>query len=272
MIKVAVAGASGRMGRSVIRALSQSENFRLVVATESPANPNLGRDAGELCGMGNLGVTVESGSRVKIVLRENKPEVLVDFTNAEAAVENSLAAASAGVNLVIGTTGFSDAQQQRIAEAVKRAGISAVISPNMATGVNVFFKLARDAARVLRGYEVEIIEAHHRYKKDSPSGTALKIGALIAKETGRTLDANAVYGRKGMEERTPEEIGFHSIRAGDIVGEHMVLFAGDGERIEITHRAHGREAFAIGVLRAIDFIHDKKDGRIYSTWDVLGID
>lgn len=272
MIKVAVAGACGRMGCSVIKALNQNEDLRLVGAVESPANSNLGRDAGEVCGVGNLGISIKSSAHLTELLGDQMPDVLVDFTNAKAAVENATVAANAGVNLVIGTTGFSDSQREMMEKAIKRAGVSAVISPNMATGVNVFFKLARDATKVLGGYEVEIIEAHHKHKKDSPSGTALRVGELIAKETGKSLDDSAVYGRKGMGERRPDEIGFHSIRAGDIVGEHTVLFAGEGERIEITHRAHGREAFANGALKAIRFIHGKKDGRIYTTWHVLGIE
>ncbi len=271
MIKVAIAGACGRMGSSVVRALRQNQDMRLVCAIESPTSPNLGKDAGDFCGVGSLGISIKRSDNLAETLRDCKPDVFVDFTNATAAFENVMVAAKSGVNLVIGTTGFNDAQRREIDEAIRRGNISAVLSPNMATGVNVFFKIARDIVKILGGYEVEIIEAHHKYKKDSPSGTALRVGELIAKETGKGLDARAIYGRKGMGERKPGEIGFHSIRAGDIVGEHTVLFVGDGERIEITHRAHGREAFANGALKAVRFIHGKKDGKVYSSWDVLGI-
>lgn len=272
MISVAVAGACGRMGRSMITVLSQNKDMELICAVESSSNPTLGKDAGEVSGLGNIGISIESSEGLKELLGKYKPNVLVDFTNSDAAVENSKVAANAGVNLVIGTTGFDDSQRKEIEKAVEHNGISAVISPNMATGVNVFFKLARDTAKILEGYEVEIIEAHHKHKKDSPSGTALRVGELVAEETGKSLEDRAVYGRQGTGERNKDEIGFHSIRAGGIVGEHTVLFAGEGERIEITHRAQSREAFAQGALRAVRFIHGKKDGLVYTTWDVLGID
>lgn len=271
MIKVAVVGAGGRMGRSIIEAMNHNDDMTLVCAVESQDNPHLGKDAGEICGLGKLGVTIGESAQLKELLGEHGADVLIDFTNAEATVENSAQAAGVGVNLVIGTTGFDDSQKKKIEETVNQNSIAAVISPNMATGVNVFFKLARDASKVLDGYEVEIIEAHHKHKKDSPSGTALRVGELIAEETGKSLGDCAVYGRKGLGKRNRGEIGFHSIRAGGIVGEHTVLFAGEGERIELTHRAQSREAFARGALRAARFIHDKKDGQIYTTWDVLGI-
>lgn len=271
MIRVAVAGACGRMGSGIISAIRQSDDIKLVCPVESDGNPNIGRDAGEAIGIGRLDVALIPSKKLAESLRSKDVSVLVDFTNAAAAVENAKIAAGSRVNVVIGTTGFSEAQKSEIERAVRENRISAVVSPNMSTGVNLFFKLSRDAAGALGGYEVEIIEAHHDKKKDSPSGTALRVGELIAKETGAGLEKRAVYGRRGMGERGKEDIGFHSIRAGDIVGEHTVLFVGEGERIEITHRAHSRQAFVAGALKAIRFIHGKRDGKIYSTWDVLGI-
>ncbi len=271
MIKVAVAGACGRMGSGIIGALRQSADIKLVCALESDENQNIGKDVGEAIGLGRMAVELVPSKKLAEALRSKNTSVLVDFTNAAAAVQNARTAAANRVNLVIGTTGFSEAQKSEIERAVSENNVSAVVSPNMSTGVNIFFKLARDAAKSLGGYEIEILEAHHDKKKDSPSGTALRVGELIAKETGAGLEKRAVYGRRGVAERSIGEIGFHSIRAGDIVGEHTVFFAGDGERIEITHRAHSRQAFITGALKAIRFVHNKKDGRIYSTWDVLGI-
>jgi 4-hydroxy-tetrahydrodipicolinate reductase len=208
-------------------------------------------------------------------LKKARPDVLVDFTVANAAVEAIKVAARNGIDLVVGTTGFTKGQAEEIEEAIKKGGVSAVISPNMATGVNVFFKVAQDIAATLgREYDIEIIEAHHKHKKDAPSGTALKIGELIAKALGRDLDAIGIFGRKGaIGERSKEEIGIHAVRGGDIVGDHTVLFAGDGERLEIVHRAHSRQAFVNGAIKAIRFVHERgKKGKIYSSWDVLGIE
>ncbi|MEE8168818.1 MAG: 4-hydroxy-tetrahydrodipicolinate reductase [Candidatus Hydrothermarchaeales archaeon] len=271
MIKVAVIGACGRMGSSIIKALQSRANMKLVCAVESEHNPYLGKDVGEAVGIERRGVKLVSSTSLDETLKDCKPAVLVDFTNANAAVDNMKTAARNSVNLVIGTTGFSEKQSKEIEAAIKEAGVSAVVSPNMATGVNVFFKIAQAAAGILKDYEVEIIEAHHRFKKDSPSGTALRVGELIVKELDGNLEESAVYGRKGAGQRPPREIGFHSIRAGDIVGEHTVLYAGEGERLEITHRAHSRDPFVRGAIDAIEFVDGKKDGKIYNTWDVLGI-
>ncbi len=259
------------MGDGIIKALQQRGDMELVCAVESEDNPSQGQDVGEAIGFGRIGVELISSMRLDEALRHSKPDVMVDFTNAEAAVENVKSAARNGVNLVVGTTGFDAGQMREMEEAIREAGVSAVVSPNMATGVNVFFKIAQEVAGILRGYDIEIIEAHHKHKKDAPSGTALKVGELIAKETGGDLDARARYGRRGAGERKAGEIGFHSIRAGEIVGEHTVIFAGEGERLEVTHRAQGREPFITGALEAIDFIAGKKDGKIHSTWDVLSI-
>ncbi|MFQ5801146.1 MAG: 4-hydroxy-tetrahydrodipicolinate reductase, partial [Candidatus Hydrothermarchaeales archaeon] len=207
-------------------------------------------------------------------LKNSGAEILVDFTNPQAALKNAKIAAESGVGLVIGTTGLKKEELEVIERSVEEKHISAVISPNMATGVNVFFKLVKDTALSLgEGYDVEIVEVHHRHKKDAPSGTALRAGEVIAKALGRDLEKDGVFGRKGMVgKRKTEEIGVHAVRAGDVVGDHTVLFAGEGERIEVIHRAHSRQAFVNGVIKAIRFLAGRAgDGKIYSTWDVLGI-
>jgi 4-hydroxy-tetrahydrodipicolinate reductase len=274
MIKVAATGALGRMGSSIIKAVKAQEEMELVAAIEAPGNPMEGKDIGELLGIGRIGVNLSTSNALEETLQKARPDVLVDFTVAEAAVESVKVAAKHGVDLVIGTTGFTREQLKEMEDAIKENRLSAVISPNMATGVNIFFKIARDVAETLgRDYDIEVIEAHHKYKKDSPSGTAIRVGELIADATGRDLDKNGVFGRgRGVIGERGKEIGFHAVRGGDIVGDHTVLFAGEGERLEITHRAHSRQAFVNGAMKAIKFIYENKGkGRIYSTWDVLGI-
>lgn len=255
MIKVAVSGACGKMGRSIIRTLHSEEDMKLLHAFESTKSPHLGKDIGTVIGSGKTGVIVRSSDELDETLKNTPPDVLVDFTVAEAAFNAIKTAASNSIDMVVGTTGFSEQQMEEIKKIVEKNRISAVISPNMATGVNVFFKIVEEASKKLdKSYEVEIVEAHHRAKKDSPSGTALRAAKLIADSSGR-------------------DIKFHSIRAGDIVGDHTVLFAGNGERLEITHRAHSRQAFVNGAMKAIRFVNSKKGmGKIYSTWDVLGIE
>lgn len=269
--RVGVTGALGRMGRGIVSKVHEAEDLELVLAIETPGSPNKGRDIGEVLGVGSTGVKVGTADELETAIRKAKPDVLIDFTNPEAAVKNIVTAASNGVSLVVGTTGFDEKQLRVIREAVARNKVAAVISPNMATGVNVFFKAVTEVAGLLREYDVEIIEAHHRFKKDSPSGTALRAGALIAQALERELDKNAVYGRgRGViGERKQKEIGFHSVRGGDIIGDHTVIFAGEGERLEITHRASSREAFVSGALKAVRFLKGKKG--VYTTWDVLGI-
>lgn len=273
-VRVGVAGALGRMGGSIVRRVVEARDLTLVCALEAQGKPGRGRDIGELLGLRRVGVPLSTSEELEEALRKSRPEVLVDFTNPEAALRNIKAACSLGIDLVVGTTGFTKEQLREIHGAVRKHRVAAVVSPNMATGVNIFFKLARDAASLLGdACDVEIIEAHHRFKRDAPSGTALKAGELIASALGRDLKDSAVYGRgKGVaEERPREEIGFHSIRGGDIVGEHTVVFACMGERLEITHRAGTRDAFVEGALKAIRFLGGKEKGRVYSTWDVLGI-
>ncbi len=272
MIKVAVTGASGRMGSKIIKNILQEEDLELVAAIEAPDTPLVGRDAGEVIGAGTIGVEITPASELKDVLEETKPNVLVDFTIAGAAVETIKTASENGVNLVVGTTGFSDEQLNLINKVIEENKVKAVIAPNMAVGVNVFFKVLKDLAPILSDYDVEIIEAHHKHKQDAPSGTAVRAYEIIARELGRDTCEVGVYGREGqVGARTPDEIGMHAVRGGDIVGDHTVLFAGDGERLEIIHRASSRQAFVNGVIKAIRYIPNAPEGKISDMGDVLGL-
>ncbi|WP_457611732.1 4-hydroxy-tetrahydrodipicolinate reductase [Methanocaldococcus sp.] len=267
MIKVAVTGAMGRMGSGIIKTILNQEDLKLVAAFEAPNNPNIGKDVGELLGLGKINVKLESSENLDRVLRETKPDVLVDFTIAHACVENVKIAAKNKVKLVIGTTGFTEEQKKEMLKAINENKVAAVISENFAIGVNIFFKALEFLSKKLGDYDIEIVEMHHRYKKDAPSGTALKAAEIIRKNRGGYF----VFGRKGMTgERKKEEIGIHALRGGDVVGEHTVIFAGDGERLEITHRASSRQAFINGVILAIRFVYEKDKG-VYDTFDVLGL-
>lgn len=271
-IRVAVSGACGRMGSGIIRTLREQRDMQLVAAIEAKGNPNAGKDVGEVLGFGKAGITLSASDELDTILKQSMPRVLIDFTNANAAMETIKVAAKNKVNLVVGTTGFSKEQLQQISEIVAKEKVAAVVSPNMAAGVNVFFKIAQEIASSLgREYDVEIIEAHHRFKKDAPSGTALRAGELIAQAMGKELERSAVYGRGRQIKERGSEIAFHAVRAGDIVGEHTVLFAGDGERIELVHRATSRQAFINGAIKAARFVSGRSDGRVYTMWDVLGI-
>jgi 4-hydroxy-tetrahydrodipicolinate reductase len=264
-VKVVVAGSSGRMGRTLIEAVLGAKDMSLAGALEVAGSPSLGKDAGELVGAA-CGVAV-SADIAKAVAGS---DCLIDFTRPEGTLAHLDACVRAGVKMVVGTTGFSAEQRGRIEQAAKR--IAVVLAPNMAVGVNAAFKLAETAAGILgKDYDVEIIEAHHRHKVDAPSGTALKLGEVVAKKLGRDLDAAAVHGRKGVTgERDPRSIGFHAIRGGDIVGEHTVMFAGAGERVEITVRSASRMTYALGALRACRFLQGKGPG-LYDMQDVLGL-
>ncbi len=263
--QIAVAGSSGRMGRALIEAIGQSPDFHLKAALEMPDSPYLGRDAGELLG-------APCGVRISADLEGALAgcDVLVDFTRPEGTLAHLTLCSVHGIRMVIGTTGFQPPQKALIADAAKK--ISIVMAPNMSVGVNLTFKLAEIAAKVLNeGYDVEIIEAHHRHKVDAPSGTALRMGEVIAAALGRDLAKDAVYGREGVTgERKPSTIGFATVRGGDIVGDHTALFAGTGERVEITHKAASRATFALGALRAARYLADKKSG-LYDMQDVLGL-
>jgi 4-hydroxy-tetrahydrodipicolinate reductase len=272
MVNVAVTGACGRMGSKIIKAILEQDDMKIVAAIESPNNPVEGKDVGEVIGTGNLGVNVQGAENLRDVLQNTKPDVLVDFTIAKAAINTIKISAECGVNLVVGTTGFSDPEMSEIKSLIEKNNIMAVIAPNMAVGVNVFFKVLKDLATIIGDYDVEIIEAHHRHKKDAPSGTAVRAAEIIATELNRNMDEVGVYGRKGLVgERTKEEIGIHAVRGGDIVGDHTVIFAGEGERLEIIHRASSRQAFVTGVIKAVRYVVTAKKGHISDMADVLGL-
>jgi 4-hydroxy-tetrahydrodipicolinate reductase len=249
------------MGRALIESVLRSGDLELAAAVEVPGSPLIGKDAGELVGL---------PCGVKISPEFVNGDCLIDFTRPEGALAHLDQCLAKGMRMVIGTTGFSERQSERIAQAAQRIAI--VQAPNMSAGVNLAFALAETAARTLgESYDVEIIEAHHRHKVDAPSGTALRFGAVIARALGRDLARDAVHGRQGdVGERDPKAIGFHAIRGGDIVGEHTVLFAGEGERLEITVRSGSRATYATGALRAARFLADKRVG-LFDMQDVLGL-
>jgi 4-hydroxy-tetrahydrodipicolinate reductase len=263
--QVAVAGASGRMGHMLIEAIRGSDDCRLAGALDVAASPSIGNDAAAFLGHAS-GVPVTADLRAGL---ENA-QVLIDFTRPEGTLAHLKACRELGVKAVIGTTGFTDAQKAQIADAAR--DIAIVMAPNMSVGVNVTMKLLEMAAKALAtGYDIEIIEAHHRHKVDAPSGTALKMGEVIAEALGRDLKKCAVYAREGVTgERDPSSIGFTAIRGGDIVGDHTVLFAGTGERIEITHKSASRATYAQGSLRAVRFLAGQPKG-LFDMFDVLGL-
>ena len=264
-VAVAVAGASGRMGQMLIEAIRASGACQLAGALDIAASPAIGNDAAAFLG-------VASGVPVSADLRSGlqAAKVLIDFTRPEGTLAHLKACRELGVNAVIGTTGLSDADKRQVADAAR--DIAIVMAPNMSVGVNVTLKLLEMAARSLStGYDIEIIEAHHRHKVDAPSGTALKMGEVIAQALGRDLKDCAVYAREGVTgERDPSTIGFSAIRGGDIIGDHTVLFAGTGERIEISHKASSRASYAQGSLHAVRFLAGKKTG-LFDMFDVLGL-
>ena len=263
--RVAVAGASGRMGRMLIEAVRASGDCVLAGALDVPSSPAIGSDATAFLG-------VASGVPITADLRQGlqNAEVLIDFTRPEGTLAHLAICRELGVQAVIGTTGFTDAQKAEIAAHAQRTAI--VMAPNMSVGVNVTLKLLEMAAKALStGYDIEIIEAHHRHKVDAPSGTALKMGEVIAQALGRDLKDCAVYAREGVTgERDPSTIGFATIRGGDIVGDHTVLFAGTGERIEISHKSSSRAGYAQGSLRAARFLAAHRTG-LFDMFDVLGL-
>ena len=264
-IKLAIAGCSGRMGRALLESVLQSDDLMLHAALEHAGSAQLGKDAGELAG-GACGVNITADVAAAL----QGADVLIDFTRPEGTLHHLDVCQKLGVKMVIGTTGFSAQQKAQLGAAAQHIGI--VFAPNMSVGVNLTFKLLEMAAKVLsQGYDIEIIEAHHRHKVDAPSGTALGMGEVIARTLGRDLSQCAVYGREGVTgERDPSTIGFATVRGGDIVGDHTVLFAGTGERIEITHKASSRATFALGALRAARFLKANAAG-MYDMQDVLGL-
>lgn len=263
MLKVVIAGCSGRMGHALLEGVFADPGLALHAAIDRADSPQIGRDAGEQFGR-STGIKISHDIDAALT----GADVLVDFTRPAASLQYLAACRRARVNLVIGTTGF-DTQQKAQIEAASR-DIAIVFAPNMSVGVTLLISLVQAAARVLaEGYDVEIIEAHHRHKVDAPSGTALRLGEAAAAALGRKLDECAVYGREGVTgERDANTIGFATVRGGDVVGDHTVLFAGTGERVELTHKASSRATFAIGALRAAKFLADKHSG-LFDMQDVL---
>jgi 4-hydroxy-tetrahydrodipicolinate reductase len=266
MIKIAVAGAAGRMGSRITALSKEYEGLRLAGAFERKGHKDIGKDVGIIAGIGETGVLLSDGIERVI----DNVDMVISFTTVEASLEQLELASSKGKAMVIGTTGFTKDALEKVAELTKK--IPCVMASNMSTGVNLLLKVLQDIARVLgEGYDIEIIEAHHRMKKDAPSGTALKMAQVIADAANRNLDEVAVYARKGIiGERKAKEIGIQTIRAGDIVGEHTVMFGGLGERIEVTHKASSRDTFARGALRATLWVYGKPAG-LYDMQDVLGL-
>lgn len=253
------------MGRTLIEAVVQASDMELVAALDQASSPQMGRDAGEFLGV-QTGVALSSGVAEGVA----RADCLIDFTRPEGTLTHLAACREAKTAIVIGTTGFSPEGKRAIEAAAQE--IPVVFAPNMSVGVNLVFKLLDTAARILKeGYDVEIIEAHHRHKVDAPSGTALRMGEVIATALGRDLAQCAVYGREGVTgERDPTTIGFATVRGGDIVGDHTALFAGIGERIEITHKSASRMTYALGSLRAARFLAGKANG-LFDMQDVLGL-
>jgi 4-hydroxy-tetrahydrodipicolinate reductase len=266
MINIIVTGATGRMGSRIIAVSAEYHDIRLCGALEKIGHKDIGKDIGLLLGLGEK--KVQLGDELENIIRG--PEVVIDFTSPSAAIQNMRIVARKGKAMVIGTTGLSKEEIDTVRELSGQ--IPVVLAPNMSVGVNLLLKVLRDVARVLGDdYDIEIIEAHHRMKKDAPSGTALKMAQVIAEAVQRDLDEVGVYARKGIiGERSKKEIGIQTVRAGDIVGEHTVLFGGLGERIEITHKASSRDTFARGALRAALWVADQKPG-LYDMQDVLGL-
>ena len=266
MTRVIVAGAGGRMGGRIVHMAMENPDVVLAGAFERGDHGAVGRDAGEVAGLGVVGVPV-AGSPEEV---GGPGDVLIDFTSPEATLANARVAAEKGWSLVIGTTGIAGERLEALGEVA--TGLRCVMAPNMSVGVNLMFRIASEMARILGDdYDMEILETHHRFKKDAPSGTALRLARVLAEAVGRDLDKTAVYERRGMiGERSRDEIGIQTWRAGDITGEHTVMFGGVGERLELTHRAHNRDNFARGAVKAALWVVDQPPG-FYDMQDVLGL-
>ena len=266
MIKAVVAGAAGRMGGRIIHMIQKNEEIALLGAFEKPDHPENNKDVGEIVGLGKMGIDLKAD--ISDVMKD--ADVLIDFTTPESTLHNIRFISKSSQAMVIGTTGITGEKEKELKHLARK--IRCVWSPNMSVGVNVLFKVVGDLSMILsKDYDMEVVEAHHRLKKDAPSGTAMHLAKILADSTERNLETDAVYERKGfIGVRTEEEIGIQSIRAGDIVGEHTVMFAGTGERIEITHRAHSRDNFAKGALLAATWVVKQPNG-LYDMQDVLGL-
>ncbi|PTD94563.1 4-hydroxy-tetrahydrodipicolinate reductase [archaeon SCG-AAA382B04] len=268
MTKVGVTGALGRMGSNIVQSTVESEDLDLEMAVEAPGQQKIGKDIGELLSLGKVGVELISSKKLEEELTKTNLDVLIDFTVPKATLNFVEICAKKNVDMVIGTTGFDDSQENRLEETIKGSNISAVISPNYSTGINVFWELVRKAVDTL-DYDAEIVEVHHNNKKDAPSGTAKKTAEIIREVRG---EGEFVMGRKGLSPRDQGEIGIHAVRAGDIIGDHTVYLSGNnsGERIEITHRAQNRQPFINGALKSAGYVVKQKEG-IFGMKDVLGL-
>lgn len=266
MVKVGVVGVAGRMGKTIAACIVDSPDTELAGGTEIAGHPALGQDLGEVTGLGKSGLTVQEDLS-KVMAHA---DVVIDFSTPDASMVTLQKVVERNKAVVFGTTGFSDDQKKKIKQAAKSARI--VLAPNMSIGVNVLFKIAGDVARILGDrYDVEIVEAHHKFKKDAPSGTAVRLSEIIADSLNRNLKEVGVYGRHGFTDgRTVEEIGVHTVRAGDIVGEHRVIFGGMGETLELNHRAQSRDTFARGAVHAAAWLVNQPHG-LYDMQDVLGM-
>ncbi len=266
MVRAIVAGAAGRMGKRIINAIAATEGITLSGAFERQGHPDVGKDAGTVASMAEMGVEIRSSLEEVI----DNGDVLIDFTVPEATYTNIKLVSQKDLAMVIGTTGFSEEMMNEIREMARN--IRCVMAPNMSIGVNVMFKIVSELANILdKEYDIEIVELHHRFKKDAPSGTALRLAQIMADVRGIDLEEMGSYGRRGIiGERKRNEMGIHAIRAGDIIGEHTVIFGGIGERIEFTHKAHSRDNFARGAVRAAMWIVDQPAG-LYDMQDVLGL-
>lgn len=266
MIKIGVVGAAGRMGKTIVACIEDTEGVELCCGTEVSGNPALGRDIGELAGIGHKNIVLHDDLEKMMATCD----AVIDFSTPESSMRTLKAAVAQKKAVVFGTTGLSAAEKDELKKASET--IRCVFAPNMSIGVNVLFKVVGDVARILGdAYDVEIVEAHHKFKKDAPSGTAVRLSEIIADSLDRNLEEVGVYGRKGFSDgRGPKEIGVHTVRAGDIVGEHRVMFGGMGETLEIFHRAQSRETFARGSIRAAQWLVDQPPG-LYDMQDVLGL-
>ncbi len=266
MIKAVIIGAAGRMGRTIVKVIQETEGIECLAGVENTGHPSVGKDLGEVAGLGSVGVKITDD--LSLVIKE--ADVLIDFTTPSSSLYNMELASYFNKPMVVGTTGFDEKQKEKILEFVQ--SFPCVLSPNMSLGVNLLFKLVEMVAGILGpGYDVEILEFHHRGKRDAPSGTALRLGYRIAQALGRKFEEVAIYGRKGeVGPRSHGEIGILALRGGDVVGDHTVIFATEGERLELTHRASSRETFARGAVKAALWVVDKPPG-LYDMEDVLGL-
>ena len=266
MVKTVIIGAAGRMGRLLVSNVMDDAKMTLHGAVEMVGNPTIGQDAGTIAGIAQTGVNISDDLSAAL----EGADAVIDFSFADGAIANTKLAVEKGVGVILGTTGLSQDQKDQLQEFSKNGKI--VFAPNMSVGVNVLFYLCEQAGRLLSDYDIEIVEAHHRHKKDSPSGTAIGLAEAVCSTSGHDVETDLVHGREGMVgARTKKEVGMHAIRGGDVVGDHTVMFMTDGERVELTHKASTRQAFTSGALKAAKFLQGKEDG-LYNMRNVLGLE